>query len=131
MAKQASKKDPVERARQKLEKAKLKWNVAEEKLAQARVRGKQEVEQARLREAQLLAKATERLQRRCMQLAEAENELLSLTGGKGLEQEPSSPAAAADEIEQLQAEAAADIQPNTIVSADGAEALVELESERS
>ena len=131
MAKQAAKKDPVERARRKLAKAKLKWDVADEKLAQARVEGKQEVEKARLREAQLLAKATERLQRRAIQLADAEKELISVTGGKGLELEPSSPVAAAHELEQLQAESTAEIHTNSIVSADGNEVLAEIESERS
>jgi hypothetical protein len=129
MTKQGRKKDPVERAQRKLDKAKLKWSVAEEKLAQARVRGKQEVEQARLREAQLLARATERLQRRSLALAEAEKEFLSLSGGTGLE--PSSPVAAADALEQRQADTAADIHPNSIVSAESSEVLAELESDRS
>jgi hypothetical protein len=129
MSKQGAKKDPVEQARRKLAKAKLKWNVADERLAQARVEGRQEVEKARLREAQLLAKATERLQRRSIALAEAEKELLSLTGGKGLELEPSSPEAAADEVAQRQAEAADEIHTNSIVSPDSSEVLVELDSE--
>ncbi len=75
MAKDASKKDPSERARRKLTKAQMELSVAEEEHAQARVRGKQEVEQARLRAAKWMTKTGKRVDRRAAAVAKAEDRL--------------------------------------------------------
>lgn len=82
MAKDGSKKDPVERARRKLTKAQMELSVAEEEHAQARVRGKQEIEQARLRAAKWLTKTGKRIDRRAATVAKAEDRLAALLAGK-------------------------------------------------
>jgi hypothetical protein len=79
MAKDASKKDPTEKARRKLAKAQMELSVAEEEHAQARVRGKQEIEQARLRAAKWLTKTAKRVDRRAAAVAKAEDRLAALT----------------------------------------------------
>jgi len=76
----STKKDELERARRKLAKLELKLEVASEEQLQADVRGKQEIEQARLRAAQWQTKAAEKLERRRQQVARAEAHLLELTG---------------------------------------------------
>jgi hypothetical protein len=78
MAKDTSKKDPSDRARRKLAKAQMELSVAEEEHAQARVRGKQEVEQARLRAAKWLTKTGKRVDRRVAVVAKAEDRLATL-----------------------------------------------------
>lgn len=78
MAKDAAKKDPGDRARRKLTKAQMELSVAEEEHAQARVRGKQEVEQARLRAAKWLTKTGKRVDRRAAAVAKAEDRLATL-----------------------------------------------------
>jgi hypothetical protein len=78
MAKEAAKKDPSEKARRKLAKAQLELSVAQEEHAQARVRGKQEVEQARLRAAKWLTKTGKRVDRRAAAVVKAEERLAQL-----------------------------------------------------
>jgi len=76
----STKKDELERARRKLAKLELKLEVASEEQLQADVRGKQDIEQARLRAAQWQTKAAEKLERRRQQVARAEAHLAELTG---------------------------------------------------
>jgi len=76
----STKKDELERARRKLSKLELKLEVASEEQLQADVRGKQDIEQARLRAAQWQTKAAEKLERRRQQVARAEVRLAELTG---------------------------------------------------
>jgi len=76
----STKKDELERARRKLAKLELKLEVASEEQLQADVRGKQDIEQARLRAAQWQTKAAEKLERRRQQVARAEARLAELTG---------------------------------------------------
>lgn len=78
MAKDASKKDPLEKAQRKLTKAQMELSVAQEEHAQARVRGKQEVEQARLRAAKWLTKTGKRVDRRAAAVGRAEERLAAL-----------------------------------------------------
>src|SRR5690242_20722293 len=68
-------KDPVEKARRKLDKSQRAFHSAEEKHAQARARGRQEIEKARLRAARWQAKASELLERRAAAVARAEERL--------------------------------------------------------
>ncbi len=75
MARDGAKNDPVERAQRKLTKAQMALNVAQEEHAQARVRGKQEIEQARLRAAKWLTKTGKRVDRRAASLAKAKERL--------------------------------------------------------
>ncbi|HEX6506543.1 MAG TPA: hypothetical protein VF221_02830 [Chloroflexota bacterium] len=70
--------DPVQKARRKLAKAQMELSVAEEEHAQARVRGKQEIEQARLRAAKWLTKTGKRVDRRASAVAKAEERLSSM-----------------------------------------------------
>jgi hypothetical protein len=79
LAKQNDSKDPVEKARRKLARAQLRFNAAQERHAEARIRGKQEIERARLRAAKWQSKAAERVERRAEGVARAEAHLLSLT----------------------------------------------------
>ncbi len=83
MAKDGSKKDPIERARRKLTKAQMELSVAEEEHAQARVRGKQEIEQARLRAAKWLTKTGKRVDRRAATVTKTEDRLAALLAGEG------------------------------------------------
>lgn len=76
----STKKDELERARRKLAKLELKLEVASEEQLQADVRGKQDIEQARLRAAQWQTKAAEKLERRRQQVARAEAHLAELMG---------------------------------------------------
>jgi len=76
----STKKDELERARRKLAKLELKLEVASEEQLQADVRGKQDIEQARLRAAQWQTKAAEKLERRRQQMARAEAHLAELMG---------------------------------------------------
>src|SRR5437588_6751157 len=86
MAKKAEK-DPLEKARRKLAQAQLKLHVAEDKHMQARARGKQEVEQARLRASEWLTAAAERVERRREQVSRAEERLLGLINDAETEKE--------------------------------------------
>jgi hypothetical protein len=79
VAKRDGGKNPVEKARRKLGRAQLAFNAAQERHAEARVRGKQEVERARLRAAKWQAKAAERVELRAEKVARAEARLLSLS----------------------------------------------------
>ncbi|GAC1463814.1 MAG: hypothetical protein PVSMB7_06020 [Chloroflexota bacterium] len=81
MAKKVAKKDPEEKARRKLAQAEMKLHVAQDRHVQARAKGKQEVEQARLRAAKWLAKTAEEVERRSEQVARAESRLLSIIDG--------------------------------------------------
>jgi hypothetical protein len=83
MTRGSGSKDPVERARRKLAKARLALNAAQERHAEARVQGRQEIERARLRAAKLQAKAAERVERRAEKVVRAEGRLLSLTSNVG------------------------------------------------
>jgi hypothetical protein len=82
VAKDGAKKDPIEKARRKLTKAQMELSVAEEEYAQARVRGKQEIEQARLRAAKWLTKTGKRVDRRAAAVAKAEDRLAALINGE-------------------------------------------------
>jgi hypothetical protein len=75
-------KDPVDKARRKLTKAQMELSVAEEEYAQARVRGRQEIEQARLRAAKWLTKTGKRVDRRAATVAKAEDRVAILTTGE-------------------------------------------------
>jgi hypothetical protein len=79
VAKQDDSKDPIEKARRKLARAQLRFNAAQERHAEARIHGKQEIERARLRAAKWQAKAAERVERRAERVARSEAKLLSLT----------------------------------------------------
>jgi hypothetical protein len=97
VVKDGSKKDPIEKARRKLTKAQMELSVAEEEYAQARVRGKQEIEQARLRAAKWLTKTGKRVDRRAGTVAKAEARLATMISGE--DQAPparAEPEAAAD-----------------------------------
>jgi predicted HTH transcriptional regulator len=78
MAKKSRAQDPEGRAERRLVKAQLALELAQDKLAQARERGRQEVDRARLLEAKWLAKASARVERRLAAVAAAEDELRSL-----------------------------------------------------
>lgn len=107
MAKKTKDTNPEEQARRDVTKSRLKLEAAQEKFAQERVRGQQEVERARLRAAKWLAKASQRVERRAEDLAEAEARALSL--GVSDETTVSSPEATVerlDELEQAHAEQA-------------------------
>ena len=78
MVKDGGKKDATEKARRKLTKAQMELSVAEEEHAQARVRGKQEIEKARLRAAKWLTKTGKRVDRRAAGVAKAEDRLAGL-----------------------------------------------------
>jgi hypothetical protein len=79
VAKQAKPKDPIELARKKLADAQLALSVAENKHAQAREQGKQEVEKARLRAARWLAKTSAKVEKRSAGVIRAEARLIALT----------------------------------------------------
>jgi hypothetical protein len=70
------KKDAERKAKRKLAKAQLELHIAQEKLVQARARGKQEVEQARLRAARWSTKAAQEVERSAESVARAEARLL-------------------------------------------------------
>lgn len=89
------------KARRRLAKAQLAWNVAQEECAQARVKGKQAVNKARLKEARLLAKASQRLERKAAAVAEAEEHLFSLIGANLEDGADHSPEAAQDLLQHL------------------------------
>jgi hypothetical protein len=128
--KRVGKRDPEERARRKLAKAQLDLQVAEEKHMQARARGKQEIEKARLRAQRWQAKASQRVEARAGVLTKAEDRLLSFTAPK-VEQparksgsrkgpaasagEVSSPEAAAHVLEQAESKRDADESSGIIV----------------
>ncbi len=72
MAKKGETDDGLKKATKKLAKTRLKLEVSEERYAQARERGKQEIERARLRAAEWQAEAGERVQRRAGAVERAE-----------------------------------------------------------
>lgn len=124
------KRDPEERARRKLAKAQLDLQVAEEKHMQARARGKQEIEKARLRAQRWQAKASQRVEARAGVLTKAEDRLLSFTapkvekpstnsgsrkGSEASVAEVSSPEAAAQVLEQAENKRDADENSGLIV----------------
>lgn len=76
MAKE-KKKDAEQKAKRKLAKAQLDLHIAQEKLVQARARGKQEVEQARLRAARWSAKAAQDVEQAAEKVAQAESRLMT------------------------------------------------------
>ena len=132
MAKQSSKKDPEKKVLHKLSKARLALEVAQEKYAQSRVRGKQEIEKARLRAARWQIKASERVQRRAEGVARLEARLIELTSSPvpdeetraGAEQpEPAvlSPETAAEIIEQRTSDAHPDGSGGSLLIAESAE----------
>lgn len=77
VAQVSDKNDPEVRAQRKLAKAQLKLHVAEEKHAQIREKGRQEVEKARLRAARWLAKSAKRVEERTAAVIRAEQRLES------------------------------------------------------
>ena len=60
----------------------MELSVAEEEFAQARVRGKQEIEQARLRAAKWLTRTGKRVDRRAATVSKAEERLATLINGE-------------------------------------------------
>ena len=146
MSKQSGKKDREDRARHRLVKAQIDLHTAQEKRAQAISRAEAELDRARRRGNRWVTKATERVERRSGAIARAEANLLAittprhlapvippssdsapapnLTPSKGIELTVSSPAAAADVLEQREADIAARRDSNPMVlpdtmSADG------------
>jgi len=71
------KKGGERKAKRKLAKAQLEMHIAQEKLVQARARGKQEVEQARLRAARWTTKAAQQVERSAEAVARAEARLVA------------------------------------------------------
>lgn len=132
MAKKGGKSNQREEARRVLAKAQLRLEVAQEKHAQERVRGQQEVEAARLRAAKWLAKAAQRVDRRAQEVARAESQLTELETPTGpgkrssksrkrtqrsSEKIPASPESTADLLEDMQTESAANDDTGTVVAA--------------
>lgn len=72
------KKGGERKAKRKLAKAQLELHIAQEKLVQARARGKQEVEQARLRAARWSTKAAQQVERSADAVTRAEMRLHAL-----------------------------------------------------
>jgi len=77
MAKKSKGKDAVEKARRRLAKAQLKLHGAQEKRSQVMASGERDVEAARERAAASLARATERVEQRSGDVAQAEAKLLT------------------------------------------------------
>ena len=113
MGKQAEQRDTEGKAHAKLAKAQLKLQAAEAKYAQTVERGKQAVEQARLRATGWEAKARERVTRRANAVARVEARFTSGNAhkpgdqpdGATPEQPADSPEQAATVIEHAQASA--------------------------
>jgi hypothetical protein len=72
------KKDGERKAKRKLAKAQLDLHIAQEKLVQARARGKQEIERARLRAARWSAKAAQEVERAAETVSRAETRVLGI-----------------------------------------------------
>lgn len=72
MGKKTDKRDAEDRARRKLAKAQLQMQIAQEKRRQAMTRGEHEIEQARLRAAKWLDKATRQVEHSAAAVAKAE-----------------------------------------------------------
>jgi|SRR5579875_1497229 len=114
MGKKSEKKNSEELARRRLIKAQLKLEVAQGKQSQARERGQQEIDRARHKAAEWLAKATDRVQRRAREVAAAEAALLARSapevpdrrGNGEVVLEAPTPEAAAVVIQQREAEVA-------------------------
>lgn len=127
------KKDAQQKAKRQLARAKLKLQIAEEKHIQARARGKQEVEEARLRAARWVAKAAQAVEQRADAMARAEVRWQEVRGGKGQTETPApsstgpvpadgggvSPEAAAETLERVESEQTAVETPGGIVLPDG------------
>jgi hypothetical protein len=99
MAKQKDKKEGRGDAERRLRKAQLKYEIALEKQAQARERGKQEIDRARLAAAEWQSKASERVENRAAKLRRAEQEALAA----GIDFGPTTPESVAEVIEQREA----------------------------
>jgi hypothetical protein len=143
MSKRSGKRDREDKARRRLVKAQLELHVAQEKRAQAITRSEHEVERARQRGNKWVAKATERVERRAGEMAQAEARLLATTAPKLPARVPLSPGesagshrvpvgetpqltvagptAAADLLERQEAEAAAQRDGSAIVVPDSVE----------
>lgn len=76
--KMGKKKDGERKAKRKLAKAQLDLHIAQEKLVQARARGKQEIERARLRAARWSAKAAQEVERAAETVSRAETRVLGI-----------------------------------------------------
>ena len=70
------------KAKRKLAKAQLDLHIAQEKLVQARARGKQEVEQARLRAARWSTRAAQEVERSAEAVVRAEARLTQIQRNK-------------------------------------------------
>jgi hypothetical protein len=114
----AAKNKSIKKARRRLAEAQLKFEQAQEAHAEARERGKQVIQRARLKAATWQAKTSRRLERRAAILAAAETKLLELTG----------PAVPTDEQAETAAspEMAAELleQRQEMVSIDGSDGIV-------
>jgi hypothetical protein len=78
MAKKVGKKNRERKAKRRLAKAQLEFHIAQEKLVQARARGKQEVEQARLRAARWSTRAAQQVERAAESVSRAEERLFGI-----------------------------------------------------
>ena len=137
MSKQSGKKDREDKARHRLVKAQLDLHTAQEKRAQAMSRAEAELDRARRRGNRWVTKATERVERRSGAMAQAEARLLALTNSshparvsqpetdtasapnpapsEGVELTVSSPAAAADVLQQRGAEVAGQHDASAVI----------------
>jgi hypothetical protein len=100
MGKKTDKRDAEDRARRKLAKAQLQMQIAQEKRRQAMTRGEHEIEQARLRAAKWLEKATRRVEQSAAAVAKAEAGVAQAETGGTAATMPSSPVAAVDVLQQ-------------------------------
>lgn len=100
MGKKTDKRDAEDKARRKLAKAQLQMQVAQEKRRQAMTRGEHEIEQARLRAAKWLEKATRRVEQSAAAVAKAEASVAQAETGRTSTDAPPSPAAAANALQQ-------------------------------
>lgn len=78
MAKKEAKRDPLEKARKRLDDARTALQEARDERARVKLKGEQAVEQARRQSAELLSKATKRVELRASDVEKARQELLLL-----------------------------------------------------
>ncbi|HEX6509770.1 MAG TPA: hypothetical protein VF221_19250 [Chloroflexota bacterium] len=129
MAKRATRNKQDEKMQRKLQKARQRFEAAQNDYLLVRERGKQQVEKAQLQAERTLTKANERLERRAQVLARAEERALAtgstttqvavVEGNSDGTATPASPDTAANVVEQLQAEHDASEAKSPLVVPEG------------
>ncbi|GAC1402201.1 MAG: hypothetical protein NVSMB52_16140 [Chloroflexota bacterium] len=128
MAGRVEKQHDIERLKRKVAKADLRLQAAQEDASQARERGKQEIDGARLRAAEWMARAAARVEKRARKLTRAEERLRECVAwSDGLNGNPRkaqagsepSPEDTVDILQQREATVEFAATPSLVTASDG------------